>query len=176
MARTTERNADEDRFIALWQQGLQTASLLDRLALTGRRTERPEGTPWKRHERSESRVNTAQRLGNRGTGSPRFGSHGTGVSDCCAETFPERCIVARMSASLSSSEASMCSVPFSCLSAETLPCLMRRDNVDLLIPACFAACPSESFMRVHPFRATLMRRRSAMKACSITWMRCNGWT
>jgi hypothetical protein len=62
MARTTERNADEDRFIALWQQGLETASLLDRLALTGRRTERPEGTPWKQHERSESGVNTAERF------------------------------------------------------------------------------------------------------------------
>jgi hypothetical protein len=53
--------ADEAPFIALWQQGLETAFVLDRFALTGRRTERPEGTPGKPHERRESGVNPAER-------------------------------------------------------------------------------------------------------------------
>jgi hypothetical protein len=41
--------ADEARFIVLWQQGLETASVLDHLAHTERRTERPEGTPGEPH-------------------------------------------------------------------------------------------------------------------------------
>jgi hypothetical protein len=53
--------ADEATFIALWQQGLETVFVLDHLALTERRTERPDGTPWKQHERSESGVDTAER-------------------------------------------------------------------------------------------------------------------